>query len=151
MSMDKFQEVLHSEFDIETHKNIFVNYLEVIIDDEGKIMYAVPSHMENLIEIYMERYNVTREEIVYKLTYEPPWEYGLDVSAWLCEKLHCICVWFDGYKGKPNQIQLNKLKTLRLSGVYHGPVHDVYEEAQKKLKEIMNELKEFGKNYNKEV
>ena len=149
--MDKIQEVLHSEFDIETHKNTFINYLEVVIDNEGKIMYAVPSHMEILIKLYMERYNVTREEIVCKLTYEPPWEYGLDMSAWLCEKLHCICVWFDCYKGKPNQIQLNKLKTLRLSGVYHGPVHDIYEEEQKKMKTIMNELKEFANNYNKEV
>ena len=102
-------------------------------------MYAVPSHMERLIEVYMERYNVTREEIICKLTYEPSWEYGLDMSAWLCEKLHCICVWFDCYKGKPNQIQLNKLKTLRLSGVYSGPVHDIYEEQNTINQEIKNE------------
>lgn len=139
MSIEQDQEVLHSEFNIETHKNTFINYLEVIIDDEGKIMYAVPSHMERLIEVYMERYNVTREEIICKLTYEPSWEYGLDMSAWLCEKLHCICVWFDCYKGKPNQIQLNKLKTLRLSGVYSGPVHDIYEEQNTINQEIKNE------------
>lgn len=139
MSIEQDQKVLHSEFNIETHKNTFINYLEVIIDDEGKIMYAVPSHMERLIEIYMERYNVTREEIICKLTYEPSWEYGLDMSAWLCEKLHCICVWFDCYKGKPNQIQLNKLKTLRLSGVYSGPVHDIYEEQNTINQEIKNE------------
>ena len=139
MSIEQEQEVLHSEFNIETHKNTFINYLEVIIDDEGKIMYAVPSHMERLIEVYMERYNVTREEIICKLTYEPSWEYGLDMSAWLCEKLHCICVWFDCYKGKPNQIQLNKLKTLRLSGVYSGPVHDIYEEQNTIKQEIRNE------------
>lgn len=139
MSIEQDQKVLHSEFNIETHKNTFINYLEVIIDDEGKIMYAVPSHMERLIEVYMERYNVTREEIICKLTYEPSWEYGLDMSAWLCEKLHCICVWFECYKGKPNQIQLNKLKTLRLSGVYSGPVHDIYEEQNTINREIKNE------------
>ena len=139
MSIEQDQKVLHSEFNIETHKNTFINYLEVIIDDEGKIMYAVPSHMERLIEVYMERYNVTREEIICKLTYEPSWEYGLDMSSWLCEKLHCICVWFDCYKGKPNQIQLNKLKTLRLSGVYSGPVHDIYEEQNTINQEIKNE------------
>jgi hypothetical protein len=69
----------------------------------------------------------------------------------MCDKLNCICVWFDGYKGKPNQIQLNKLKTLRLAGVYHGPVHDIYEEEQKRMSKIANELKEFAKNYNEEV
>jgi hypothetical protein len=145
------QRVLHSPFNIITHKKTFVNYLEVVIDYKGEITYAVPSHMERLIEIYMERYNVTRKEIVNKLTYYPPWEYGLDMAVWLCDKLNCICVWFDGYKGKPNQIQLNKLKTLRLSGVYHGPVHDIYEEEQERMKTIANELKEFAKNYNKEV
>ena len=127
------QKVLHSPFNIITHKKTFIDYLEVVIDDKGKIMYAVPSHMEMLIKIYMERYNVSREEIIHKLTYDPPWEYGLDMSAWLCDKLNCICVWNDSYKGKPNQVQLNKLKTLRLSGVYRGPVHDIYEEERNKM------------------
>lgn len=148
MSMKHDQEVLHSEFNIETHKNTFINYLEVIIDDEGKIMYAVPSHTEKLIELYMEKYKVNRSDIVKHILIE---SIGLDTSSWLCEKLHCICVWDDRYYGKPNQIQLNKLKTLRLSGVYHGPTHDIYEEEQKKLKAIMDEFKEIANNYNKEV
>jgi hypothetical protein len=151
IKMDEQQRVLHSPFNIVTHKNTFVNYLEVVIDDKGEITYAVPSHMERLIEIYMERYNVTRKEITNKLIYDPPWEYGLDMALYLCDKLNCICVWFDGYKGKPNKIQLNKLKTLRLSGVYHGPTSDIYEEEQKRMKIIANELKEFAKNYNEEV
>lgn len=151
IKIDEQQRVLHSPFNIVTHKKTFVNYLEVVIDDKGEITYAVPSHMERLIEIYMERHNVTREEITNKLIYDPPWEYGLDMANWLCEKLHCICVWFEGYRGKPNQIQLNKLKTLRLSGVYHGPTNDIYEEERKRLKTIANELKEFAKNYNEEV
>ena len=151
IKIDEQQRVLHSPFNIVTHKKTFINYLEVVIDDKGEITYAVPSHMERLIEIYMERHNVTREQITNKLIYDPPWEYGLDMALYLCDKLNCICVWFDGYKGKPNQIQLNKLKTLRFSGVYHGPTNDIYEEERKRLKTIANELKEFAKNYNEEV
>ena len=151
IKMDEQQRVLHSPFNIVTHKKTFVNYLEVVIDDKGEITYAVSSHMERLIEIYMERHNMTREQITNKLIYDPPWEYGLDMALYLCDKLNCICVWFEGYKGKPNQIQLNKLKTLRLSGVYHGPTNDIYEEERKRLKTIANELKEFAKNYNEEV
>lgn len=151
IKMDKQQRVLHSPFNIVTHKKTFIDYLEVVIDDKGEITYAVPSHMERLIEIYMERYNVTRKEITNKLISNPPWEYGLDMTLYLCDKLNCICVWFEGYKGKPNKIQLNKLKTLRLSGVYHGPTNDIYEEEQKRMKTIANELKEFAKNYNEEV
>lgn len=39
-------EVLHSPFNIETHKKTFVNYLEVVITSDGVIHYAIPSHQE---------------------------------------------------------------------------------------------------------
>lgn len=38
---------VYSEFDIEHHKKTFIHYLEVVIDGNGKIMYAVPSHQKN--------------------------------------------------------------------------------------------------------
>ena len=44
---------VYSKFDIDKHSEHFLNYLEVIIDSEGEINYAVPSHqmfMENLIK-----------------------------------------------------------------------------------------------------
>lgn len=40
---------VHSDFDIQKHKETFIDYLEVIIDVNGRIMYAVPSHQEKLI------------------------------------------------------------------------------------------------------
>ena len=39
-------EVLHSPFNIETHKKTFINYLEVVITSDGVIHYAIPSHQE---------------------------------------------------------------------------------------------------------
>lgn len=45
---------LHSDFDIEQHKKIFIHYLEVVIDENGKIMYAVPSHQEKQITLACE-------------------------------------------------------------------------------------------------
>ncbi|GAB6761703.1 hypothetical protein [Bacillus cereus] len=42
----KQQETLRGPFDIETHKKCFVDYLEVVIDEEGTVMYATPSHQE---------------------------------------------------------------------------------------------------------
>lgn len=47
--MDNEQIVLNGPFDIETHKKTFKNYLEVIILENGRIVYAVPSHQEKLI------------------------------------------------------------------------------------------------------
>ena len=45
---------LQSEFDAEKHKEKYVNYLEVVIDENGTVMYAVPSHQEKVIEIACE-------------------------------------------------------------------------------------------------
>ena len=42
---------LGSTFDIEQHKAKYKNYLEVIIDANGTIMYAVPSHQEKASEL----------------------------------------------------------------------------------------------------
>ena len=39
-------------FDYKTHKENFFYYLEVVILEDGKIVYAVPSHQEKLIELY---------------------------------------------------------------------------------------------------
>ena len=36
-SLEVQQKVLHSPFDIETHKNTFVSYLEVVISPEGTV------------------------------------------------------------------------------------------------------------------
>lgn len=52
---------IYSDFDMECHKNTFTNYLEVVIGENGKIMYAVPSHQEKLIKLACEKLNVTRE------------------------------------------------------------------------------------------
>ena len=57
------EEVLHSAFDIETHKKTFVNYLEVVITPDGTIEYAVPSHQEKLIRIATEKLSVSRQEL----------------------------------------------------------------------------------------
>lgn len=54
---------VYSDFDIDQHKKTFIHYLEVVIDENGKIMYAVPSHQEKIISLACEKLNVTREEL----------------------------------------------------------------------------------------
>lgn len=44
---------LYCKFDIQKHKETYKNYLEVIIDEEGSIHYAVPSHQEFLIRNFL--------------------------------------------------------------------------------------------------
>lgn len=42
---------IYSGFNPKLHKQTFIHYLEVIIDENGKIMYAVPSHQDNMIKL----------------------------------------------------------------------------------------------------
>ncbi len=78
---------LHSAFDLEKHKVTFINYLEVIILENGDIVYAVPSHIEKLIEIYGK----TKEEIYAEMSiFSAPMTFMLD-------KTKCVAVWSCGY------------------------------------------------------
>lgn len=114
---------VYSKFDIDKHSKHFINYLEVIIDSEGVIHYAVPSHqmfMENLIK---KKYG---EERFYEMIKEVE---ALDYLNWLCKITNCISVWDNFYYGKPNDKQiksLTKLKNKRYSKVgstlYQGSI-----------------------------
>lgn len=120
VSFERQQEVLHSPFDIETHKETFVNYLEVCIDSIGVVHYAVPSHAEWLIQRYMDIYQCTREQAMEDA---PPASYG-DISVWFTRMIHCIAVWNDHYIGKANAQQIVALKRLKEAGLYTGEICD---------------------------
>lgn len=80
---------LHSPFDIQKHKETYVNYLEVVIFPDGHIEYAVPSHQEKLIAICMKELGVSR----YQLERMCPKEYYFDFQVWLCNISGCVSVW----------------------------------------------------------
>lgn len=112
------QRVLHSPFDVETHKKTFINYLEVIIHPDGTIEYAVPSHMIKLTEIYGK----TSEEM-----FEDYYASGnvgaiLDPVEWICKQTGCISVWTDGYAGHANAVQKRALLMLKNNEVYGGRI-----------------------------
>lgn len=108
---------VYSDFDIEQHKKTFINYLEVVIDENGKIMYAVPSHQEKLIKLACEKLNVTREE----LNAMCPEEYYLDFMAWLCKVSGACAVWNNHIeKYELTERQVEALKALKDNGLYHG-------------------------------
>lgn len=108
--------VLHSKFDIETHKSVFVNYLEVVIYEDGLVEYAVPSHQEKLIGIAMVKMGVTRRELLDMC----PREYMFDFMTWLCKITCCVAVWNDFHMGEPNEVQQRVLQNLKYHGLYRG-------------------------------
>jgi hypothetical protein len=103
------QEILHSKFDIQTHAENFINYLEVIIRRDGIIEYAVPSHQEKLKAICISETN--KEEFISRLNEPEAWA---DYLQWLCDYSGCISVW-NTFCVKPygcTSAQLESLKRL---------------------------------------
>lgn len=110
--------VLREPFDIETHKKIFINYLEVIITIDGTIMYAVPSHQEKLIAIACEKLKLSRDEL-YNIC--PP-EYYFDIMMWLCQITNSIALWNEHMIGIPNEVQKKALEKLIKEDLYNGVI-----------------------------
>ena len=97
-------EVLHSPFDIETHKKTFINYLEVVITSDGVIHYAIPSHQEFCINYALQqRLFKTREEL---------YEYFRHSSFDIEQLTHCCLVWTNGIRGYINNDIARSLQDL---------------------------------------
>lgn len=104
---------IYCDFDIEKHKAVYKNYLEVVILPSGKIEYAIPSHQEKLINIGMKMYKKTRDEFINMC----PREYYFNYLEWLCKVTRCVSIWTNGYVGEPNRIQKKKIEVLKKEGL----------------------------------
>ena len=110
---------VHSPFDLEKHKETFTNYLEVLIDEEGTIMYAVPSHQQKGIALACARLGVSRETLEAMI----PQQYWCNVLEWLCMAAKVVFVWNGSCVAvNPTTKQIGALRRLKMAGVYTGPI-----------------------------
>jgi len=108
---------IYSPFNAEEHKKKYINYLKVVILEDGTVEYAIPSHQEKLIKIACQKLSVNRSELD---TMCPP-QYWCDFMRWLSIQTGAIAVWTDGYvAAKVNRRQLATMKRLKLFGIYKG-------------------------------
>lgn len=108
---------VYSDFDLQKHKEHFVNYLEVMVDPDGGVHYAVPSHQEYAIKVACAALGKTRKEIS---DMTPP-EYYFDWLVWLLRQSGYLAVWKDGYQGENvTKAQYAALRELKIAGVYRG-------------------------------
>lgn len=111
---------VYSDFDIEQHKKTFIHYLEVVIDKNGKIMYAVPSHREKLMKLVCKKFNVTMVELNAMCPNE---YYYYDFMIWLCKASGACAVWENFIQcDKLTEQQIRALKTLKENGLYLGEI-----------------------------
>lgn len=109
---------VYSEFDIEKHKETFIHYLEVVINSDGRIEYAVPSHCEKMISIICEKECKSRDDVIKSISIAD------DYPKSLCNRSGCISVWED-YAIYPDEItdaQIDQLINLIHNKLYFGKV-----------------------------
>ncbi len=109
---------VYSDFDIQKHKKTFINYLEVLILEDGSIKYAVPSHQMLAEELCITKLNITRDEL-YLMTLNHLGDY----MEWLLTQTNSIALWSDGYiagDNGANAKQLATLRKLKMNGLYKG-------------------------------
>lgn len=104
---------VYSDFDIDKHKQHFVNYCEVIITPDGKVHYAVPSHQG-----FMERYGAAEKGMsLDDFIYSCPEDMYARYLEWLMLETGCIPCWGKGYIGDPNPRQKAALIRLFEAGL----------------------------------
>ena len=110
---------VYSDFDIHKHKQTFRDYLEVIIDADGHIMYAVPSHQEKLIAMVMEHQGWTRQQLMDNC----PRRYYFAFLEWLLLMADAVSVW-SGFclAPAPNSKHIAALCSLHEAGIYTGAI-----------------------------
>lgn len=135
------QQVLRGAFNIDLHKLTFIEYLEVVISPEGVVEYAVPSHSEKLLAVYMRQNAITDRDDALKRLSENSNIFTSYVEMFSKETGY-ISVWNCGYITgcKPTQQQLNQLKTLKLNGLYHGRIDDIYTKRQETIGEFYEQI-----------
>jgi hypothetical protein len=110
---------LHSPFDLEKHKQTYTNYLEVVITEDGTIMYAVPSHTEKVTALACARLHLSRKELSDMC---PP-QYYFDYITYLCMAANAVAVWNDHCVApNPTSKQIAAMRRLKMAGVYSGPI-----------------------------
>jgi len=128
------EKVLREPFNIDTHKNTFKNYLEVLVLKSGRIVYAVPSHQIALVRVFSHSLGHV-EQIEYGYDPKSIWKHipqQVDVMQWLVDKTGVVSLWdTTGYfpnKGV-NRAQYLAIKRLKHHGLYKGELPKEYKEG----------------------
>ena len=116
-------DTLYKPFNLDAHNKEFINYCEVIIDKDGKIYYATPSHQMFMFALYGVETNQLPKEYIdpsrpdlrqYRLmsNVDIPLDGIYDIEDFIMKNLNVVSVYFDTYIGKPNEKQKRSIKGI---------------------------------------
>ena len=110
---------LYCPFDIEKHKQTYINYLEVVILADGTIEYAVPSHQEKAISLACKKLHCDRDYFIDVVSKA----HLIDWNEWLMDTAGVIMVWdrFIQFHSI-TQLQIDSLRKLKEAQLYSGVI-----------------------------
>lgn len=112
---------IYCDFDIEKHKQTYIDYLEVLILENGKVIYAIPSHTAKAEELCCEKLGIEWKQLADMC----PREYWGDYLTWLLTICRAVALWSNSYAVGKNGLNVKQKATLRklkLNGLYKGNV-----------------------------
>ena len=110
---------LYCPFDIEKHKKTYINYLEVVILEDGTIEYAVPSHQEKAISIACKKLHCDRDHFIDVVSKD----HIMDWYEWLIDTAGVVMVWDRQlHFHSITQAQIDSLKKLKEAELYFGSI-----------------------------
>ena len=125
---------LYQKFDYTKHKETFINYCEVIVDKEGHIYYATPSHTIFAEVMYAVKHKLLPEELLHPanvggrmrsdagmLVAEHQKKRGMNpyyYSENILDDLGIVMVWYKSYRHtrELTDEQLDVLRKLVVTG-----------------------------------
>lgn len=100
-----------NEFEADLHREVFKDYLELVIDRHGNIVYATPTHEWVMEWLYRGEFGSEPRNDFEKAE-------ASDYFGFLMEKVGAVCVWLEGYEGDPNEEQEKSLAWLCDQGFF---------------------------------
>lgn len=85
------------------HPLDWINYCEILIDSDGSVILARPSHQEALIRYCMKKYSLSRKDFLDTI---PIW----CGNGYIVEKENLICVWYNALLLPKDILELNSLQ-----------------------------------------
>lgn len=116
------EETFALPFSIERHKKTFVNYMEAVIDENGVVHYAIPSHERKLVEMILKQNPDMCMKDVQDEAEQQFSVYGW--VEWLIIRSKCICVYTRGYMCPPEYIMTQKQRDTLNELIKNGLTED---------------------------
>ena len=109
---------IYDDFNLSLHKETYINYLEVLIDKDGTVMYAVPSHQARLEILAAKKNHCSVQDIRDNC----PTQWHFDYLTYLIQLTGAVCVWtqFEQHSSEVTIQQCSALRRLKVHGLYKG-------------------------------